>query len=614
MCVLITFSVLFYIMTFYAIPVEEDMEYGLTGFLRRHGLSDSYNFAGMWNHIMHLYRDCNGRLIDKLPVPILVLCPKWFFALMNVGAIWLIVVAAYKIMGLALEGNAESRRFTSFMADYPWLASAFIILMSMFSPWDKLMMLVSYSVGYVWTAAVALWLVYYFINPRLIGGSTRGFCAFLVGSVVAGLLHELIPCVLCCAMLIPALCSPSRRLMFRRIAVIAALFVGYLILSHTPGHLHRVGYTDIHFDWMRVCPTRRGFMPASAVMPVVVYFLTGAVFIVWKMKKVSFAGFWQALKGCFVPNREASIIRDVNILFISGCVASIVILSLFDTGSRIMWYAILFSYMGGLLLLARWPGGIPRWFGVLLKSVLVAVAACGAAVWTLSCMLQRNISKAFVQGEKMIYETGADTIYLDLPVLMWSDSQYDNTYPWNLLVPFRNRHSSLNLNPLREPYDIVIVPEVFAGLEDEASYQDIIKMDSLPSGYAWINREEGILRYKDFYFYTNPQGIEFETPIEDVTRYLRYGGVLQTDAVFDNGLRRDVWFNVKVFTTPGSKTRAYWLEPALDSDVLLKHRIEKLDIIKITPSRLDKIDSGTYGRVQLFPNEPPEYQNKIIRP
>ena len=404
------FSVVFYIMTYYTIPIEEDMEYGLTGFLRRHGLSNNYNFAGMWNHIMHLYRDCNGRLIDKLPVPILVLCPKWLFAIFNVGVVWLIVGASYKLMALAIGGTWNRKplctSFMGFISKYPWHASAFVFLMMMFFPWHTKMLTVSYSLGYIWTSAIALWLVYYFCNSRLIGGSKILLAFVLIGCVLSGILHELLPCVLCSAFLIPALCSGNRMLIWRRLGIIASLFIGYLVLSHTVGHIYRVSYYDIHFDWRRICSTYRGLMPSSSVMQSIVFFLTLAVFFICRVKILSFAEILKSLKRSFYPLREHTPLWTVIITLVGGCITSIVIFGFFDNAARIMSYAILFSFIGGLILLVRWPGGLPHWFCRVLQGCIIAVALCGLAVWTVSCFVQNKIFKAFNIAEKLIYESG----------------------------------------------------------------------------------------------------------------------------------------------------------------------------------------------------------------
>ena len=37
-----------YLMTYFTIPVQEDNEYGVTGFLRRNGLSSHLNLQGIW--------------------------------------------------------------------------------------------------------------------------------------------------------------------------------------------------------------------------------------------------------------------------------------------------------------------------------------------------------------------------------------------------------------------------------------------------------------------------------------------------------------------------------------------------------------------------------------
>lgn len=93
-----------YLMTFFTIPYQEDNEYGVTGFLRCQGLSSDLNLPGIWNQMVHLWNYCNGRVIDKLPVPVLALMPRWLFSLVNAGVFVLLYGGACKTMALAVGG------------------------------------------------------------------------------------------------------------------------------------------------------------------------------------------------------------------------------------------------------------------------------------------------------------------------------------------------------------------------------------------------------------------------------------------------------------------------------------------------------------------------------
>lgn len=157
---------------------------------------------------------------------------------------------ACKTMALAVGGQWRGKplntSFVEFMATRPWLASAFALLMSLFFPWDSTMMLVSYQLGYVWTSCAVIWLVYYFCNRNLIvDGPAWAFVLVMFLTVLAATLHELIACVLCCAFVVPALLSESRKAVVRRLLMVVALFIGFELLTHMPGHMYRVGYTVI---------------------------------------------------------------------------------------------------------------------------------------------------------------------------------------------------------------------------------------------------------------------------------------------------------------------------------------------------------------------------------
>lgn len=96
-------------MTYFTIPVQEDNEYGVTGFLRRNGLSSHLNLQGIWAHMLHLWNDCNGRLIDKLPVPVLALMPRWLFSLVNAGVYVLFTQAHARLSHSLLVANGVER-------------------------------------------------------------------------------------------------------------------------------------------------------------------------------------------------------------------------------------------------------------------------------------------------------------------------------------------------------------------------------------------------------------------------------------------------------------------------------------------------------------------------
>lgn len=99
-----------YLMTFFTIPYQEDNEYGVTGFLRRQGLSSDLNLPGIWNQMVHLWNYCNGRVIDKLPVPVLALMPRWLFrwsmqeflcfSMVALAKLWLWLLAASGVESL----------------------------------------------------------------------------------------------------------------------------------------------------------------------------------------------------------------------------------------------------------------------------------------------------------------------------------------------------------------------------------------------------------------------------------------------------------------------------------------------------------------------------------
>ena len=603
-------------MTYFTIPVQEDNEYGVTGFLRRNGMSSHLNLQGIWAHMLHLWNDCNGRLIDKLPVPVLALMPRWLFSLVNAGVYVLFYAGACKIIALAIggqwRGKALNTSVVGFMATYPWLASAFVLLMALFFPWDSTMMLVSYQLGYVWTSCAVVWLVYYFCNRDLIvDGSVWLFVPVLILTVIAGTLHELIPCVLCCAFIVPALWSGSRRAVFRRVLIVVALFAGFEILSHMPGHMRRVGYTVIEFDWRRLFPTCKGLMPGPSVMPGVIYLLMLTVFTLWSVPQISFRSVWHRLGEWLRPWRERSGLWMVTAVVIGGFVASAGVMSMFG-GTRIMSFGIVLPLIGGLALLGRWPGGLPRWFGILLKSALAVIGLCAAGVWSVSIALEREINRRFYVLEPRMIDVGQKaTVYFDLPRIWHREYLSPNPYPWMMIIPMNHRMNMTYFNPLAEPYEVQIVPYELFEMERDADYADILTSDEMPAGYEWINRKLGILRYRGNYLFTNPENLELEVKVLDCMRYFCIGGALNFDATFADGRCQRAYFGIAEFITPRTRSKAYWLEPALDSESMVHSSIVLADDLLVRGPFCIAIDSGSYGHFDFFPNEP-RYHTKVF--
>lgn len=613
--VLALFSVLFGLLNYTTPRVEEDMEYGVTGFLLHHGLSDDMNLQGMWNHIVHLYQDCNGRTIDKLPVPVLVLMPRWLIVLKNIGALWLLFAAACKLMAVATGGVWRNKplrcSWLGFAATYPWLASAFVVLMSMFFPWNGTMMLESYLLGYLWTSVIVLWTTYLFVNRNLIGECSAWVYMLMVFvMVVAGTCHELIPCVLCCAFIVPTLFSGSKKLFMRRAIIVIALFTGYMILSHTPGHLRRVGYTVIEFNWQYIRQRYHGLVPTTPVMPVAIFILTLAVWIVCSLKNFKPLTVWQYVKSGLWPIRLRSDRWTLIVTMLGGAVASVAVYGFFGA-SRIMCYGILMSMIGGLSLLAIWPGGIPRLFALLLKFVVVSLAVCSIAVWTVSIIFERRVFRINEILEHTLFSSpGKDTIFVDSPNVWYSDF-VDRFSTWKPVIYSHYILKYPIYNPFNRVETVSLVPEVFAHMETDAMYSDIVKMQSPPDGYQWVDRNLGVLRFHDRYLFTNPDCLPMEVKVDDPRH--AFGGLtkLRFDAEFSDGATEKVWSDIIPFTTPRSGQRAYWIKYAIISKKTATERIVSVpdeDTFVFTPPRIINIDSSSFGYFELFPNEPLKYR------
>lgn len=598
-----------FVMTYLTIPVAEDNEYGVTGFLRRNGMSSDLNLSGIWNHVVHLMYNCNGRIVDKLAVPILALMPRWMSSVLNAIVYLFIAGGAFKLIALAIGGKWHGKplhtSMVGFMATYPWLASAFVLLMALFFPWDNAMMLMDYQLNYVWTSCVVVWLVYYFCNPRLIcDGPAWLFVVVLILSVGAATLHELIPCVLCCAFLVPALWSGSRKLLVRRVLIIVALFVGFEILTHMPGHMRRVGYTVMEFDWRRLFPTCKGLMPGPAVMPGVVYMLTLAVFALWRIPTLSLRSVWRQLKNWLMPRRNRSALWMLTVVATGGFVASCAVMSMFG-GNRIMSFGVVFSFVGGLALLGCWPGGLPRWFATVLKGAIVAIGICAVGVWSFSITIESEINRQFRQLEPHMIAAGRNaTIYYDLLRYWWIEVNDVSPMPWRMMTPLDHRIDMTYFNPLADPYNIMIVPSALSEMERDADYDDIVASEDLPEGYQWVDRELGILRYRECYLYTNPDNLNLKIRVLNPMRYRIIDGALNFDATYADGVARRTYFGIRPFTTPRTKRMAYWLEPAIDSEQIANSAIITAADLLVRGPFCIVTEVGSYGHLDYFPNEP----------
>lgn len=97
----------------------------------------------------------------------------------------------------------------------------------------------------------------------------------------------------------------------------------------------------------------------------------------------------------------------------------------------------------------------------------------------------------------------------------------------------------------------------------------------------------------------------------DCMRYFCIGGALNFDATFADGRCQRAYFGIAEFITPRTRSKAYWLEPALDSESMVHSSIVLADDLLVRGPFCIAIDSGSYGHFDFFPNEP-RYHTKVF--
>lgn len=203
------------------------------------------------------------------------------------------------------------------------------------------------------------------------------------------------------------------------------------------------------------------------------------------------------------------------------------------------------------------------------------------------------------------------TVYYNLPRMWFREYMKPIPYPWMMVLPMNTRMNLTYFNPLKYLYDVQIVPHELFYMERDADYADIISLGNLPEGYEWINRDLGILRFRNNYLFTNPENLNLAVRVLNLKHYFAVGGALNFDATFADGNSQRAYFGISEFITPRTRSKAYWLEPALDSESMVHSVILTADNLVVRGPFCIAFDSGSYGYFDFFPNEP-LYHTKVI--
>jgi hypothetical protein len=209
------------------IPYNVDDFWFKTG---SYGLDGLKEFTVVFNNMIEHWLHDNGRLVNMLSPIFLTLTPKWLYAILASFMLWVIIRYTCKLT----EAKSISMQ--------QWLIIAGI---SFILPWSDSMFTVIYSLNYVFTSAMVLFVMYRALQMTELGFvcSKHYLAVTLIASYVVGWMHEGFSVPFIIGLAVYALTLGVKRLPKRVVWVGVLVAVGLLTLLASPALEERTTHT-----------------------------------------------------------------------------------------------------------------------------------------------------------------------------------------------------------------------------------------------------------------------------------------------------------------------------------------------------------------------------------
>lgn len=400
------------LLTYYTPLTAEDIVFSSHNRYYLDGETDAIDFpaiaSGIYNHFFY----SNGRLCDKIPVLILCLMPKWLIAMLNAIAAWFLA-----------KGICRLATFRESPTSGIWITLFVICILLSFFPWCDTMLLVSYSLNYLWTCALLAWVMPPFIDTRTIGDlSRKRFAGLAALFFVAGLWHEMVFLLSIASM--AALCLLSTgKCMKRRLILTAALTIGFVLVMSSPAHQSRVERTPMEFSIANILGehlVKPNFMTFASLL----YLFTLLTYVILGNDS------WKGLKSKLISLRQDgnfTYFRGLNVFCALICLSSLGILCIYNY-FRLTSVSVTFSAAGLASLFLHWHYPLRHWVITSAKAVLAAAASLLCLNTILATIQQKRWAKVYDEITAVWRDSQEEVIYYDLPEV------YAVGRPWSFLT------------------------------------------------------------------------------------------------------------------------------------------------------------------------------------
>jgi|GEM_PF-4081875 len=541
----VLFAIGIAVMTYLTPKLQEDLEFMASNTSYLNGLSSMPDFGAMWDDITFHYAHTNGRLGDKLPIPVLCLFPEWIIAVMNGLAAWLLITGICRLAKI----SSTSRRGG-------WLLILTCPLLLLSFPWQEDVFLVSYSLNYLYSAAIAVWCSIAFCDDTMLRRMNPSALMFWAPAFfLAGAWHECI--ALSAGAGFIAIILTNKEFRTRRIILGACMAAGFLTILLAGGQQERVGSSEISFDLANLMTFKHGIpFPTNGIIPVVIYFLAFAMMLM------------------IVKRPEA---MSLHLLFLTGSMANLAMYGIFGV-ERSMTVGLVYADAGILNILWQTTCRLKNKAAAIgAGCVIIAVTAIACVNLTLSILMQQKVMKAFRTVKELWNESPDGTVFHDLP-----EQRSLHANPWEMIITdmylseWKQYYLAHYLNPAKSPKQLIIIPERL----EHPDFSTVRHLEGDSSIYVL----EGELMY------SNPDHTDMNIHAEKSGSYTSFGMAI-FEASYNDGTRNTVYAHIHPFRPKNSNDTLFYLNPLNPSRQLDIANITGADNLHIIPPESTVIES-----------------------
>lgn len=427
------------LMTYYTPKLQEDLEFCVSNWRYVEGMTSDINWSGMWNDVIFHYTHTNGRLGDRMVIPIMTLVPQWLFAIINGGVALLLATGISKNSKLALTQNISINH----------LMPISITLLLVWFPWNEEVFIESYAVNYLWTACLATWMAYAVLHPTFAVNKRPLALTFLaIAFFLVGTWHECVFLTLGISLIaVLSLASDSKQRK-KRFILLAALLLGLLANLLTGGLRHRVTTTEILFDFHRWYNTwHRIPIPTWPVMGVAIYFFSLFTAILTSRTKLTLRQTYNSLR-----NQPEVLLHCVCAL--TG-IANIFLYAFFGS-PRTLLIGDTFAIIGLTALTCNISIKLLRRFTV---TAIYAIGLLLLINLYITVAFQRKVNDSFLKLKQEWLSSENGNLFADIPPMNFS-----SPYPWHMIIGdmyisgWKHYYLSEYMRPDDPPKNFYILP------------------------------------------------------------------------------------------------------------------------------------------------------------